>query len=111
MLVYTRVNHQSSSGSSQPANGHASNEHQVDPPSKALEVVNRLNAEHSKACEDFAKRWAFVPSLFARGILTYHPSVYSEREAREKFDRTRSIVIDIYRTWNVQSRDEVHVFQ
>ena len=67
MMVYTRVNHQPSSGSSQPVIGHGSNEHQMNPPSKALEVVNQLNAEHSKACEDYTKRCAVVPS-FSLGI-------------------------------------------
>ena len=63
MLVYTRVNHQPGSGSSQPVNGHGLNEHQMNPPSKALEVVNKLNAEHSKACEDYTKRCAVVLSV------------------------------------------------
>ncbi|TBU50715.1 cysteine proteinase [Dichomitus squalens] len=91
MLVYARVDHPSRPGPCQPANGHASNgasqtdDRQVNPPPRALEVVNRLNAVHRKAREDYTKR---------------------EREARERFDRIRSIVRDIYRTWNVESRDE-----
>ncbi|TFK92421.1 cysteine proteinase [Polyporus arcularius HHB13444] len=57
----------------------------VVPPPRALEVVCQLNAEHRKACEEFSQR---------------------EKEARARFDRIRSVVMDIYRHWNLTSRNE-----
>lgn len=34
--------------------------------------------------------------------------VFSERAARVKFDGIRDMVMDIYRTWNVSSQEEVY---
>ncbi|KAK7693458.1 hypothetical protein QCA50_003026 [Cerrena zonata] len=55
------------------------------PPPRALEVVNVLNAEHDKACDEFAAK---------------------EKKAREAFDQKRRMVMDIYRSWSLSSYDE-----
>ncbi|KAI9064377.1 cysteine proteinase [Trametes sanguinea] len=83
MLVYARVNNRTPPTPDAPnGQGEALG---ITPPPKALEVVQAMNAAHEKACEDYAQR---------------------ERDARAKFDQVRRTVMDIYRTWNLSSRDE-----
>ncbi|KAI0362032.1 cysteine proteinase [Trametes cingulata] len=88
MLVYARVgdrtvpaktNGHAESGSSQPSVA------EVAAPPKAMEVVESLNAAHQKACEDYTQR---------------------EKETKAKFDKVRNTVMDIYRSWNLKSREE-----
>ncbi|CAL1704590.1 unnamed protein product [Somion occarium] len=57
----------------------------VTPPPRALQVVNALNAEFDKACDEFAAK---------------------EKEARENFNKKRRMVMDIYRSWSLSSYDE-----
>ena len=60
MLVYARVG---SPEPFHPAHGSTSNgvsqarSCQAAPPAKALEVVNSLNTDHRKACEDYTRRF------------------------------------------------------
>ncbi|KAI0721718.1 cysteine proteinase [Cerioporus squamosus] len=96
MLVYARVGHKAThtpvasqtnenGSASEAASATSTVPTDVVPPPRALEVVYSLNAEHHKACEEFSQR---------------------EEEARARFDKTRNMVMDIYRHWNLTSRDE-----
>ncbi|KAG6918120.1 hypothetical protein DXG01_016308 [Tephrocybe rancida] len=80
MLIYTRkvnpVIHSSKNGGTR-----------LDtptPPPDALEVVNALNAAHDETCESYDKK---------------------ERLIKARFHERRSRVVDIYRSWNVDSFD------
>ncbi|KAH9946153.1 cysteine proteinase [Epithele typhae] len=87
MLVYARVRDGNVPGTSGQAD--ASSQPVVPtPPTKALEVVNNLNAEHVQNCDEFAKR---------------------EAEEKERYNRKRDMVMDVYRSWNVTSRNEDQV--
>lgn len=55
------------------------------PPPRATYVVEELNNNHEKACEEYSAR---------------------ETEAEEHFNQTRSMVMDIYRTWSLSHEDE-----
>lgn len=66
MLVYAKVCKKDTSPTS---SIHSGTKHQAEsplptsspevvPPPRAVEVVNSLNAEHVKACEEFRKRYA-----------------------------------------------------
>ncbi|KAL7283349.1 hypothetical protein ACG7TL_002778 [Trametes sanguinea] len=83
MLIYARISDRSSPIADTP-NGQAP-ALDITPPPKALEVVQAMNTAHHKACEDYAQR---------------------ERDARATFEQVRRTVTDIYRTWNLSSRDE-----
>ncbi|CDO68332.1 hypothetical protein BN946_scf184799.g59 [Trametes cinnabarina] len=86
MLIYARVGERSP-----PIPGTTKGEppaRYVIPPPKALEVVEAMNAAHEKACEEYAQR---------------------ERDAKARFEQVRRTVMDIYRTWNLSSRDESSV--
>ncbi|KAI8998686.1 cysteine proteinase [Trametes punicea] len=88
MLVYARAGDQKSSI---PGNRDGRTEASdaltpsFTPPLRAMEVVIAMNAAHEKACEEYSQR---------------------EKEARARFDQVRHTVMDIYRTWNLSSRDE-----
>ncbi|KAI0637029.1 cysteine proteinase [Trametes polyzona] len=92
MLVYARVCRGTASpvsasgeGGTEPSASGLPSPTDITPPPRAMEVVNAINAAHEKACAEYAER---------------------ENETRAKFDKTRQTVMDIYRTWNVSSRDE-----
>ncbi|KAI0664864.1 cysteine proteinase [Cubamyces menziesii] len=89
MLVYARVGSTSASPMPGNPNGEAATSQSpkvdVEPPPKAMEVVQAMNAAHEKACEDYVQR---------------------EKETRARFDQIRHSVMDIYRNWNLSSRDE-----
>ncbi|KAI0780996.1 cysteine proteinase, partial [Trametes elegans] len=87
MLVYARVGDQGPSPIPKKANGDASHAAipDITPPPKAMEVVRSLNDAHEKACVEFAQR---------------------EKAEKVKFDQIRNTVMDIYRSWNVSSREE-----
>ncbi|KAI0934305.1 hypothetical protein AcV5_006190 [Taiwanofungus camphoratus] len=95
MLVYSRVDHseivrpfatsQVAHNSQQNGSRHLRRISLV-PPTRALEAVEALNAAHEKACEDFVEK---------------------ENQAKARFIETRRKVMDIYRSWNLSSRDEI----
>ncbi|KAI0374832.1 cysteine proteinase [Pilatotrama ljubarskyi] len=92
MLVYARVGDRNVSPTPAKTNGHAepSPSQQpsaagMEPPPKAMEVVESLNAAHRKACDNYAQR---------------------EKEAKTRFEQIRDTVMDIYRNWNLRSREE-----
>ncbi|KAI0831247.1 cysteine proteinase [Trametes gibbosa] len=58
---------------------------ELSPPPRAMEVVKSLNDAHMKACEEFK---------------------YREAETRARFNKIRQTVMDIYRGWNLSSREE-----
>ncbi|KAJ7510074.1 cysteine proteinase [Mycena galericulata] len=55
------------------------------PPSRALEVVNALNAAHDKACDSYAKK---------------------EKQADRLFAETRRKVLDIFQSWSVGANND-----
>ncbi|EKM55145.1 uncharacterized protein PHACADRAFT_94093 [Phanerochaete carnosa HHB-10118-sp] len=55
------------------------------PPPRALQVVEELNATHEKACEEYSDQ---------------------EKAAEERFQQTRCMVMDIYRSWSLSHDDE-----
>ncbi|TCD68915.1 hypothetical protein EIP91_009466 [Steccherinum ochraceum] len=57
----------------------------ADIPLRAREVVNDMNAEYDKACDDYAQK---------------------EQEAKRRFEEKRRMVMDIYRSWTLSSRDD-----
>ncbi|GBE82261.1 cysteine proteinase [Sparassis latifolia] len=101
MLVYSRIDMRSSEltknvingkaphrSYSPQANGSAHAHSQItipSPPPRAMEAVRMLNAAHDQACEEFTEK---------------------EKQAKAHFNDMRYKVMDIYRSWQLSTRDE-----
>ena len=74
MLVYARVGSKSASPMPGNPNGDAATSQSpkvdVEPPPKAMEVVQAMNAAHEKACEDYVQRYAPAHNPWQSSSLT-----------------------------------------
>ncbi|KZO97701.1 hypothetical protein CALVIDRAFT_535804 [Calocera viscosa TUFC12733] len=94
MLIYARrdandTKHSAevaiSSESVAPAEGESKSPMVPQPPSEAVNEVNRINEEHDRRCEEYIKR---------------------EQVVLESFTQVRAIKQEIYENWHLQSHDE-----
>ena len=75
-------------------------------PPRALEVVNSMNAEFDQACDEYTQRC--IPSFqCVAWTSTFAHVDPREKDSKERFEETRRLVMDIYQTWRLSSREEV----
>ncbi|KAJ3545017.1 hypothetical protein NM688_g5677 [Phlebia brevispora] len=61
--------------------------HDPVPPSRAVEVVERLNVDHERRCKEYEQK---------------------KTELQERFAQVRRVVLDIYRSWSLSNNSEAH---
>jgi ubiquitin carboxyl-terminal hydrolase 48 len=74
------------------------------PPARALDVVNKLNADHDEACEKYEERCSRYICYEAPGTKL---NSLREKEVLRKFEEVRQDVMQIYRSWDISSPKDV----
>ena len=77
------------------------------PPPEALDIVQSMNGEYEKSCEDYNAK--YVLSYPFSHALSSKISCVSRELLRQEFEQKRAIVMDIYHTWNISSTSEVRL--
>lgn len=109
MLVYARAEPTHASpepGSSTTAAKKPSPVADTQIPPRALEVVNSMNAEFDQACDEYTQR-CILSFQSVDWTSTFAHVDLREKESKERFEEKRRLVINIYQTWRLSSREEV----